>query len=101
MTESLEVRTRKFLKTAKESGFEILTEYKNNKTHVLAKCVVCGFENMVRPDNITSGKGCYECGMKNFTTGRKFSIDIFKKRVKEKTGDSYIVTGKYKNADKK
>ena len=101
MTESLEIRTKKFLKKAKESGFEILSKYKNSETKVLAKCAVCGFENMVRPRNIVSGKGCYKCGMKNFTSSRRFSIDIFKERVKEKTGNSYIVTGKYKNADTK
>lgn len=101
MTESLSVRTKKFIETANDYGFIILTEYKNNKTKVLAKCKKCGFENMVRPDNIVSGKGCKDCGMKKFITSRKFSIDIFKERVKDLTGDTYTVVGEYKNADKK
>lgn len=101
MTESLSIRKEKFLKVANEKGFIILTEYKNNKTKVLAKCKKCGFENMVRPDNISSGKTCKACAMKKFTTSRKFSIDIFKDRVKEVSGDEYSVIGEYKNADTK
>ena len=101
MTESLSVRTKKFMKTASDCGFIILTEYKNNRTKVLAKCKKCGFENMVRPVNIVSGKGCKSCAMKKFTTSRKFSIDIFKERVKELTGETYTVIGEYKNADTK
>ena len=88
MTESLSIRKEKFIKVANEKGFLILTEYKNNKTKVLAKCKKCGFENMVRPDNISSGKTCKACAMKKFTTSRKFSIDIFKDRVKEVSGDN-------------
>ena len=38
MTESLSIRKEKFIKVANEKGFLILTEYKNNKTKVLAKC---------------------------------------------------------------
>ena len=101
MTESLKIRTEKFLDVANKKGFIILSDYINNKTKVLAKCKKCGFENMVRPDNISSGKTCKECAMKKFTTSRKFSIDIFKERVKEVSGNSYVVTGKYRNADTK
>lgn len=101
MTESLEVRKKSFIKRANDFGFDIFSEYKNNKTKVLAKCKLCGFENMIRPDNIISGKTCRQCAMKKFTTSRKFSIDVFKERVKDLAGDSYSVIGKYKNADTK
>lgn len=90
-----------FCRRAKMFGFEILTKYKNNKTHVLAKCMDCGFEKMIRPDNILSGKKCRECTFKKLAKKNTLTQKKFCDRVREKVGDSYSVIGEYKNADAK
>lgn len=41
--------------------YEVLSEYKNTKTHVLMKHNICGTSWEVRPDNFFSGKGCPTC----------------------------------------
>lgn len=101
MTESLEIRTQKFLRNAEKINMTPLSTYKNNKTKVLMKCNVCGAENMMLPYNISAGKSCKDCAMERFYYSRKFNIDIFKDRVKEVSGNDYKVVGNYKNADTK
>ena len=39
----------------------VLGKYKNNKTAILHKCVICGCEWMASPTNILRGKGCPQC----------------------------------------
>ena len=97
------VRTtpEEFNKRAKYFGFDILSEYKNNKTKVLAKCLSCGFENMVKPDNILFGKKCRQCAFKSTHEKQRLTQEEFEKRVKEKTGDLYTVLGEYIGADNK
>lgn len=41
--------------------YKPITDYKNNKTHVLMKHIICGTTWEVRPDNFFSGKGCPVC----------------------------------------
>lgn len=88
-----------FNKRAEYFGFNILSIYKNNKTKVLAKCLECGFENMVRPDNILSGKRCKKCYLRINAENAKFTQEDFEKRVAKKVGNTYSVIGEYKGAD--
>lgn len=90
-----------FNKRAEYFGFKILSVYKNNKTKVLAKCLKCGFENMVRPDNILSGKRCRECSLKINAKKAMLTQEDFENRVYERVGKTYSVIGKYKGADNK
>ena len=47
---------------------EVVDKYVNNKTKILHRCKVDGYEWKVRPSNILSGKGCPVCsGMKRRT----------------------------------
>lgn len=41
---------------------KILTEYINNKTKVLCKCLVDNYEWYATPRNLMQGKGCPKCG---------------------------------------
>ena len=41
--------------------YEVLSGYKNTKTHVLMRHNICGASWEVRPDNFFSGKGCPAC----------------------------------------
>ena len=43
---------------------EILGEYKNNKTKILAKCLTCGHEWSVVPASLLNGHGCPVCSRK-------------------------------------
>lgn len=40
----------------------VLGEYINSQTQILHKCKVCGYEWMVRPNNVLNGRGCPKCG---------------------------------------
>lgn len=47
---------------------EVLGKYINNKTQILHRCKIDGYEWKVRPSNMLSGKGCPVCsGMKKKT----------------------------------
>ena len=41
--------------------FEVLEEYKGNKTAILHKHKICGHEWKVRPNNMLGGSGCPKC----------------------------------------
>lgn len=41
--------------------FEVLEEYKGNKTEILHRHKTCGYEWSVRPNNMLDGQGCPNC----------------------------------------
>lgn len=43
---------------------EILGKYENNKTKILAKCLICDYEWNVVPASLLNGHGCPECARK-------------------------------------
>ena len=43
---------------------KILGEYKNNKTKILARCTMCGYEWNVVPASLINGHGCPVCARK-------------------------------------
>lgn len=56
---------------------EPLEEYKGSKVNILCRCKVCGYEWMVRPSNLLSGKGCRSCAIKRNTARQTKSQNTF------------------------
>jgi len=77
--------------------YTILGEYETNKTKILTRHNVCGYEYYVRPNDILSrGRRCPKCA--NIIRGmtRKKDTTIFKQEVYDLVGEEYTVLGEYK-----
>jgi very-short-patch-repair endonuclease len=76
--------------------YEVLGDYKNNKTPILMRHKKCGFEYEPTPVNILKGHGCPKCaGL------IKKSTEDFKAEVFNLVGDEYSVLSDYVNCDSK
>lgn len=53
-----------------------LEEYKNNKTHIRCKCLICNYEWKVTPDKLLQGRGCPQCAGKKKLTNKEFLIRL-------------------------
>ena len=89
--------------------FEIVGEFKNRNTHTNFRHKVCGYDWLTTPTNFLRDSGCPKCNkrVKNNTiktSKTKIIItktDYFKDRVKELTGDEYLVLSEYTKAIEK
>ena len=61
-----------------KAGFELLGEYKNNRTPVLIRHNICSNEWLVISDNIFGGSGCPFCANR-----RKLSNETFDQKLKD------------------
>ena len=83
------------------SDYKVLTPYINERTYVYVKHLPCGKCYPVSPTNLSRGSGCPKCSsikgrykqLKN--SNQVWNQETFIERVKELTGDEYIVLGKY------
>lgn len=66
---------KKYVQMTTGDEYEVLDEYKNNKTHVTMEHKECGTIWKIRPDNFKSGKRCPYC---NQSRGEKKIEDILK-----------------------
>lgn len=83
---------RKEIEDRYGNEYKLISEYYNNKTHVIVEHS-CGFQYKVRPDNFIQGTKCPFC-----SSTRKLTQEEFSKRISSIDPD-YEVFGKYKNAD--
>lgn len=67
-------------------------EYVNNKTNVILRHDICGYEWNVKPVNFINGNRCPKCAKKI-----KKDLDYFKNEVFDLVGDEYEVIGDYIN----
>ncbi|SJZ82485.1 helix-turn-helix domain-containing protein [Selenihalanaerobacter shriftii] len=70
--------------------YQVLSEYKNNKTSIKMKHITCGYEWEANPISFLRGTRCPKCSGK-----AKKNTDIFKKEVFELVEDEYEVLGEY------
>jgi hypothetical protein len=71
--------------------YEILEEYKNNKTPILVMHKTCGNKYKVTPQNLLKGSKCNHCNIKSRTK----TTEYFIKEVYDLVGDEYTVLGEY------
>jgi len=93
------------LRVRRNGQFEVLGEYKNNKTKITIKHIKCGHEWEVRPDAILSESyGCPKCALESKSQKMKKYVikenikktDLeYKNEVKLLVGDEYLVLGEY------
>lgn len=76
--------------------YEILSDYKNNKTKVLFKHIFCNNEFLMSPNCFLSGSRCPKCAINHLKTTEEFKKEVFTLIDLE-----YEVLGKYKNAKTK
>ena len=76
------------------SEYELLSEYKTNKNHVILLHKTCGKEYRVRPDMFIRGNRCKHCGkVKNVSLVEKEFSDFIKKNYKKeiKTSERKLI----------
>lgn len=71
--------------------YEVLGDYKNNKTKILIRCNTCGYEYEVNPGNFLNvcKIGCPKCSCKKTHDKQKLTLEDVVKRGKELYGDRY------------
>lgn len=77
--------------------YRVLGDYKNNRTKIKVKHIVCGTVFDVLPSNILAGHGCNVCAQKVRDNKRKLSNAEFVSRVKSLVGDEYVFLDPYRN----
>lgn len=76
-----------------DDKYEVLGEYKNNKTHIKTRHISCGYVYDVTPNMFLRGTRCPSCsGLIKKTTKE------FKEKVKELWGNEYSVNDEYINS---
>lgn len=76
--------------------YEVLGKYIKNKTKILIKHKICGYEYFVKPNSFTCGCRCPKCA-----GTMKKNTEEFKEEVYHLTGDEYTVLGEYINNNTK
>lgn len=71
---------KKFIKDNEGDNYTLLSEYKNNRNHVLIRHNECGYEYKVSPRNFISGKRCPKCSM---SKGEDMILKILSKNNKQ------------------
>lgn len=69
---------------------EVIGNYINNKTKILHRCKIDGYEWEVCPSNILSGKGCPVCSGKKKRTHHEYMIEVAKLNENIEVVDEYI-----------
>lgn len=87
---------QKELDLLKPNSFLVLGEYKNNRTPILIKHILCNKEFYVRPGYILKHLNCPWCSGK-----KKKNTQDFKEELRQKYGDEYEVLGEYINSKTK
>lgn len=82
------------------SNIDILSEYKNSRTHVKCKCKIDGFEWSASPENLLAGKGCRMCSFRHLREIKLKSNEQFIDEMNDINQDIEIV-GLYAGAFKK
>lgn len=85
---------REFIDRVKKIGngeYTVLGEYKTNRSPVLTRHEVCGYEWEMNPGNFYRGRRCPSCN----GTGKKITQEDFENRIKEQSREEYIVIGEY------
>ncbi len=75
------------------SKIEVLSEYKNSKTPIQVRCVVCGWEWQPQPSGLLSGYGCPKCAGRYRTT-EEFKAELAKVNPNIEVLSEYIGTEK-------
>lgn len=70
--------------------FVVIGEYINSHTKILMRHNICNHEWMVFPQSLIVGKSCPNCA-----SNSKRTTEYYKTKVKELTGDEYMVLGEY------
>lgn len=73
--------------------YEVLGEYKNNRTKIKMKHTVCGYEFDVLPSNILFGSRCYNCASNSNKGHEQFGKEVF-----ALVGNEFEIVGKYVNS---
>lgn len=81
-------------------NIEITSRYKNSKTKVCARCLVCGYEWTPFPYNLTSGEGCMMCGRKHRDDLRRKSHTEFISQM-QSVNKSIEILSEYRSAKSK
>ena len=68
----------------------ILSQYINNKTHVICNCIKCNTTWKARPDNLLHGYGCPTCGVESARIKRTKSVNEFIKQATLKFDSFYL-----------
>lgn len=76
-----------------------LTNYVRSSEPVLCRCLVCGLEWEIRPNNLLRGYGCPVCGLKKRVNGRTKDKDTFAQEL-ETISPEIDVLGEYIGARK-
>ena len=81
----------------KNPNIEVMGQYVDAKTKILHRCKIDGYEWMVSPTNVLSGKSCPECANKNRAIKNGISREEYIERLSVKNPTIEIM-GEYINA---
>ena len=81
--------------------YTCLSPYKNNRTHILMKHNVCGYEWLIMPSNFIKGHRCPHCA--NLSTSKKLSLnpEIFKSNFYKEANNEYELLSDYHRSHSK
>ena len=83
---------KEIIKRVHNDKIIVLGEYKNSKTKILVKNIVCNHEWEAIPHVLINGHGCPKCSKRYGKTTEEFKKEVF-----NLVGDEYEVLGEYKN----
>lgn len=87
------------IKEIHSGNVSVLGEYKTNREKIEVKCNVCSNKWLIKANNLTSGKGCPECGKEKAKKTIKWNLttDDFFNRLPEGMQDKITITSDYKS----
>ena len=74
--------------------------YKNARTKIQCKCLICGYEWETIPDSLLRGTGCKKCALRKSSILNSKSHNCFIKQLSE-VNNNIEVVGSYKNSKTK
>ena len=83
---------KEIIKRVHNDKIIVLGEYKNSKTKILVKNIVCNHEWEAIPHVLINGHGCPKCSKRYGNTTEEFKKEVF-----NLVGDEYILKSDYIN----
>ena len=76
---------------------EVLDNYTNNHTPISCRCLICGYEWKVKPNDLLNAHGCPSCGVVRVKENSRKSQEQFIEDL-ARVDSTISVIGKYKNS---
>jgi len=83
-------------------NLKLITQaYADSKTPLPYRCRVCGYEGLLRFNDLSSGAGCRQCGIKRRTASRRLDFEAFRRDMIRRRIEVISPASDYVNSDTK